>query len=742
MKRLTSIFLTLALFAFVTGCDDGDKKKNNNNASCGNDVIEGAEVCDGTALGTATCDSEGFVSGTLGCLQDCSGFDTSGCSNVTNNTTPGHVGDPCTETAQCVATGATCFAEVGYGMPSGYCVSPCDEENPCTEEGTMCVYTSTSSFCAKTCTLGGTDCRVGYECVDTGEGAGACWANCTTADHCPTTGICDTEEGFCVTPPEVCDNSEDDDFDELVDCDDDDCAALPECGCEEDAFENHDGGTAHTMDLGTLPSELDGHICGPANEDWFAITPSISFAGIITLTFVNATGDLDLFLTDSAFTELDSSQGMDDVEVIEYDFVAGTTYYINVVGYAGSVGAYTLNVDYSPADLEAVIVATPANGAPGGSVALEVTLTNVGGLDAASVTATLTGPADVTIDDGTAAFGTITVDGTAVNTADALTFTIGMQHNNNQPVNLTLAVADTAGNAWSFPVSVPVPFASLEVEGLTIDDNAGNNDGYADPAENVHIAFDVANNGAYVATGPISVAVTIDASSTVTDATLTAPGNLVCSATDLAAGATAACAPWALAIPAGAANEQTIVLNFAFTDAAAANTWNVQQTIIVGPPAFASVLAALDPSGDNGTYACDLRDLQAFVDGSGVLNVKMIFHTACSVTGIHDIYLTDGLTDGATALTLTLEDNAKSVWSTISGGWDVTTNPSTFTVAPLSGSTTEVLYTIPVADIPDLAITGNTLHMAAAVRPDWTDAEYSDYAPDTTGDIVYVTFTW
>jgi len=740
MKSLTSIFLTLALFAFVAACDDDPKKNTNNtnNANCGNGIIDTGETCDGTALGEATCEDEGFTGGTLGCLTTCAGFDTTGCTNVTNNTTPGHVGDPCTETAQCVTPDATCYPEVGAGMPSGYCVAECDGEGACSEEGTLCVSTQTASFCAKSCTLGGTDCRVGYECVDIGDGVGVCWAACSTADHCPTTGICDAEAGFCMTPPEDCENTTDDDFDGDVDCDDDDCASLPACGCTEDEYDNHDGGSAYTMNLATIPSSLDGYICGPANEDWFAITPSVSFAGKILLEFTHSVGDLDLTLNDDAFEELETSWGSTDTEEIEYNFVAGTTYYIMVQGYAGAIGAYTLTVDYSPAELEAVIVANPANGTPGGTVALEVTLSNVGGLDAPGVTATLTTTdADVTLVDGAATFGDIAVGGNAANTADALSFTIAATHKNNQPVALTLEVTDTDGGTWSFPVSVPVPFASLTVAGLTIDDASGNNDGYADPAETPNLTFNVKNEGSLAATGPITVAITVDAASTVTGATVT-PSGTECTATDLAAAASVACPPAALAVPAGAANGQTIVLNFAFTDAAA-NVWTVQKTIVVGPASYTTILPALDTAGDNGNYACDLRDVQAYVDSNGVMNIKTIFAAACNLTGIHDIYMFDG----TTMITLTLEEGAKAVWTNASGSWAATTNPASFTITPLSGSSAELVYSIPVSAIPNLTITGNSVQMFAAVIASWSEADYNDYAPNSPdGSMPWVTFTW
>ncbi|MBU1070501.1 hypothetical protein KJ975_13115, partial [Myxococcota bacterium] len=51
---------------------------------CGNDQIEGTETCDGTDLFGETCQSQGFLSGTLACLGDCTGLDTSACSNCGN----------------------------------------------------------------------------------------------------------------------------------------------------------------------------------------------------------------------------------------------------------------------------------------------------------------------------------------------------------------------------------------------------------------------------------------------------------------------------------------------------------------------------------------------------------------------------------------------------------------------------------------------------------------------------------
>jgi hypothetical protein len=79
---------------------------------CGNNMIEGAEVCDGTDLGADTCATQGFDGGPLGCAGDCSGYDTSDCAFFGGdccvaNGTPGCDDATCTS-AICLADAYCC----------------------------------------------------------------------------------------------------------------------------------------------------------------------------------------------------------------------------------------------------------------------------------------------------------------------------------------------------------------------------------------------------------------------------------------------------------------------------------------------------------------------------------------------------------------------------------------------------------------------------------------------------------
>ena len=108
---------------------------------CGNNTTETGETCDGTDLNGQTCQSQGFDSGTLGCLSDCSGYDTSGCSNNTGPVCGNNVietGEVCDGTA---LGGQTCQSQGFSGGTlacnstcSGYDTSGCTSGGGCTTQ--------------------------------------------------------------------------------------------------------------------------------------------------------------------------------------------------------------------------------------------------------------------------------------------------------------------------------------------------------------------------------------------------------------------------------------------------------------------------------------------------------------------------------------------------------------------------------------------------------------------------------
>jgi hypothetical protein len=85
---------------------------------CGDGVVSGAEQCDGTELGGATCQSEGLVSGTLACGADCQ-FDVSGCETCGNGTVDD--GEACDGS---VPAGTTC-ASLGFDAGTPSCTTEC-----------------------------------------------------------------------------------------------------------------------------------------------------------------------------------------------------------------------------------------------------------------------------------------------------------------------------------------------------------------------------------------------------------------------------------------------------------------------------------------------------------------------------------------------------------------------------------------------------------------------------------------
>lgn len=160
------------------------------NPSCGDQLTEGSEICDGIDLGGATCISEGFDSGALACSLDCAELDTSGCGTCGNALIDGD------ETCDGNAVGGATCTMVGYDSGTLACASGCDALDP-TGCGTCGNQTIDGSESCDGNELGGETCSSqGFD-----SGTLACAESCADFD----TLECGTCGNDLVDGGEVCD---------------------------------------------------------------------------------------------------------------------------------------------------------------------------------------------------------------------------------------------------------------------------------------------------------------------------------------------------------------------------------------------------------------------------------------------------------------------------------------------------------------------------------------------------------
>jgi len=218
-------------------------------ATCGNGVIEAGEQCDGSALGGATCSSQGCSGGTPTCTASCtlSYSSCTGCQTCGNGIIEGSeqcdgsalggatcaaqncaAGTP-TCTATCTLSYSTCSICCGNGIIEGS--EQCDgsalggatcASQSCTGGTPSCTASCTVSYSTCTgCPVCGNNVKEGAEvcdgtdlagqtCLTRGFGSGTlrCLTNCSGYDTslcsvCDLDGICEASEN-CTNCPTEC----------------------------------------------------------------------------------------------------------------------------------------------------------------------------------------------------------------------------------------------------------------------------------------------------------------------------------------------------------------------------------------------------------------------------------------------------------------------------------------------------------------------------------------------------------
>jgi len=147
-------------------------------STCGDNILECNEVCDGADLGDETCQSQGFDSGILKCNSNCQGFDTSGCK----------------------------YYECGNGVKEG--AEKCDGSDfgvtLCSDFG----CTGGELTCTENCTIDTSTCTDCPACdndglCESGEDCSNCPNDCIIGGYCGD-GICDPSKENCITCASDC----------------------------------------------------------------------------------------------------------------------------------------------------------------------------------------------------------------------------------------------------------------------------------------------------------------------------------------------------------------------------------------------------------------------------------------------------------------------------------------------------------------------------------------------------------
>ncbi len=203
-------------------------------STCGDGIIEGSEVCDGSNLGGETCGGQGCTGGgALACLPDCSGFDTSGCIDCPICDDDGI----CEAGEDCNTCPNDCVSGLSGGAVCGNGICEAGDGEDCLSCAADCAGTQNGKPGNRYC-CGDGDGQNPVDCSDSRCTTGG--VQCTDVPALPTTFCCgdltcDSGENCancaldCTIGVELCTGGLDDDCDGAIDCDDSDCAGDPAC---------------------------------------------------------------------------------------------------------------------------------------------------------------------------------------------------------------------------------------------------------------------------------------------------------------------------------------------------------------------------------------------------------------------------------------------------------------------------------------------------------------------------------
>jgi hypothetical protein len=159
---------------------------------CGNGVIDGDDVCDGDDLDEVECTTLGFMSGAVGCLADCSGLDTSKCVEYPARCGDGQAQEP--EVCDGVdVAGASCITQ-GFDSGALGCQDDCAAFD--TSECGTCgnVIVEGDEACDDLALLGQTCLTQGFD-----NGQIACAADCMGFDTSGC-GVCGDDLAAAAEP--------------------------------------------------------------------------------------------------------------------------------------------------------------------------------------------------------------------------------------------------------------------------------------------------------------------------------------------------------------------------------------------------------------------------------------------------------------------------------------------------------------------------------------------------------------